>query len=84
MSAGCRALLEVVVLTVGVEAVNAVLDFGEDATGGIQLTDSNGRLYHVSVSSTKDPACGAMYGRIQASQTKGGCSSTRLMRYKTR
>ena len=72
------------VLTVGVEAVNAVLDFGEDATGGIQLAVSNIRPYHVFVSSTKDPACGAVYGRIQASQTESGCRTTRLMRYKTR
>jgi hypothetical protein len=73
------------VLAVGVEAVDAVLDLGEDATGGIQLTGSNGRrLYHVSVSSTKDPGCGAAYGRIQASKTEGGCRFTRLARYKTR
>jgi hypothetical protein len=51
MSAERRALLGVCcALAVGVEAVDAVLDFGEDATGGIQLTNPNDRLYHVSVS----------------------------------
>lgn len=34
------------VLAVGVEAVDAKLDFGEDATDGVQLANFNGRLYH--------------------------------------
>lgn len=33
-------------LAVCVESVDAVLDFGENATGGIQLTDIHGQLYH--------------------------------------
>jgi hypothetical protein len=35
------------VLTVRVEAVDAMFDLGEDATGGIQLADSNNRHYHL-------------------------------------
>jgi len=43
------------VLAVGVEAVDAELDFGEDATGGIQLAVSHGCLYHLR-NVVKDPA----------------------------
>jgi hypothetical protein len=35
-------------LTVGVETVDAMLDLGENATGGIQLANSNNRRYHLS------------------------------------
>jgi hypothetical protein len=35
------------VLTVRVEAVDAKLDFGEDATGGIQLAVTSRCLYHL-------------------------------------
>ena len=34
-------------LSVRVKAVDSELDFGEDATGGIQLTTVEGRLYHL-------------------------------------
>lgn len=34
-------------LAVSVEAVDAVLDLGEDATGGIQLANCNNRRYHL-------------------------------------
>ena len=34
-------------LAVRVEAVDAMLDLGEDATGGIQLANSNNRRYHL-------------------------------------
>lgn len=43
----CRARWEGWVLTVGVEAVDAELDFGEDATGGVQLAIVGSRLYHL-------------------------------------
>jgi hypothetical protein len=54
-------------LTVGVEAVDAVLDLGEDATGGIRLANSNNRRYHLR--NVEKMSCGAVYGEIQASQT---------------
>ena len=34
-------------LAVRVEAVDAMLDLGEDATGGIQLANLDGRRYHL-------------------------------------
>ena len=55
-------------LAVGVEAVDAELDLGEDATGGIQLRVSCGRRYHLR-NVEEDPAGGAVYGRMRASQT---------------
>ena len=58
-------------LAVGVEAVDAVLDFGEDATGGIQLTGFCGRRYHIR-NVEEAPAGGAWSGEIQASQTADG------------
>lgn len=51
-------------LTVRVEAVDAELDLGEDATGGIQLAHSYGRLYHLR-NVEVEPAGGAVTGRIR-------------------
>jgi hypothetical protein len=56
------------VLAVCVEAVDAVLYFGEDATGGIQLTDSHSRRYHLQ-NVEGGLGGGAVSGEIQASQT---------------
>lgn len=52
------------VLAVGVEAVDAELDFGEDAAGGIQLAVARGCLYHLRFV-VEGPASGAVNGGIQ-------------------
>jgi len=65
-------------LTVGVEAVDAVLDFGEDATGGIQLNGSFGSLYHVSASQTKGRPMGQDMEEYRPLKTEGGCRLTRV------
>ena len=52
------------VLAVGVEAVDAELDFGEDATSGVQLTGSDGCLYHLR-DVVEDPVNGTVKGGIQ-------------------
>jgi hypothetical protein len=60
------------VLAVGIEAVDAELYCGEDASGGIQLAVSHGCLYHLRYV-VKDPASGAVNGGIQnaSSQVNG-------------
>ena len=57
------------VLAVSVEAVNAMLDLGEDASGGIQLAVSHRYLYHFRYV-LKDPASGAVNGGIRNASYK--------------
>lgn len=57
-------------LTVRVEAVDAMLDLGENATGGIQLADSGNRRYHFRNVEKYEAVVGAVSGEIQTSQTE--------------
>jgi hypothetical protein len=60
----------VVLLTVRVEAVDAMLDLGENATGGIQLANSNNRRYHLRNVQEYEAVVGAVSGEIQTSQSE--------------
>jgi hypothetical protein len=52
------------VLAVGIEPVDAKLDLGEDATGGIQLAVSYSCRYHLR-NVVRSTLSGAVYGVIQ-------------------
>jgi hypothetical protein len=43
------------VLAVGVEAVDAELDLDKDATGGVEMTVSSIRLYHLALPVELEP-----------------------------
>lgn len=67
------------VLSVGIEAVDAVLDLGEDAAGCIELAVSHECLYHLRYV-LKDLASGAVNGGIQTASYK--CKPWRALSWK--
>jgi hypothetical protein len=73
---GCRKL------AVGVEPVDAELDFGENASCGIQLAVSCDCRYHLR-DVVKDPVGGAMGGEFRRPQTGEGCGLAVDFGYKT-
>ena len=65
-------------LAVSVKAVDAKLEFDEDAAGGVQLTGVHGRLSHLRGFEGGISPCGAVSGTIQACRIVGGIRNAAL------